>query len=154
MKYVRRAVKYFVQMAAVLVVVIGALMLTGWVSPDISVAFRQGWTSVGYIAAVLAAVSAVYPFFGYSKRTVAVPGEPSEHRDGILKAMDLRGYCLERENGGEMTFRLRSAVNRFARFYEDRITLTPVLGGFELEGLTRDLVRVAGTLDYSFRNHE
>ena len=40
------------------------------------------------------------------------------------------------------------------RLYEDRITLTPVLGGMELEGLTRDLVRVAGTLEYTFRNHD
>lgn len=154
MKYLRRAVKYFIQMTVVLVVIIGALMLTGWVSTDISVAFRQGWTSVGYIAAALAAVSAVYPYFGYSRRTVTVPGEPADLREPVLRALDFRGYRLEKEEDGTMAFRLRSGVARVARLWEDRITITPVLGGFELEGLTRDLVRVASSLENTFRNHD
>ena len=37
--------------------------------------------------------------------------------------------------------------------WEDTITLSPVLGGWEVEGLTRDLVRVIGSIESYFRNH-
>ena len=45
MKYLRRAVKYFIQMTFVVVIIMAALMLLGVVSPDINVAFRSGWKS-------------------------------------------------------------------------------------------------------------
>jgi len=37
--------------------------------------------------------------------------------------------------------------------WEDRITLTPVLGGFQAEGLSRDLVRVVSSIEHQFRSH-
>jgi hypothetical protein len=37
--------------------------------------------------------------------------------------------------------------------WEDRVTLTPVLGGFEAEGLSRDLVRVVSAIEHKFRNY-
>ena len=36
----------------------------------------------------------------------------------------------------------------------DTITLSPVLGGWQAEGLSRDLVRVVGSIQYYFRNRE
>ena len=47
MKYLRRALKYFLQICVLFVVIIGALMLTGLVSKDVAVAFQKGWTSIG-----------------------------------------------------------------------------------------------------------
>lgn len=148
MKYIRRAFKYFVQICLIFVVIIGALMLTGFVSKDVTVAFRNGWTSILYILGLFAVMSAVYPFFGYGKRNIRATGAPEELWPSVEEAMQQRGYKKADDlPDGSRRYVLRSPVNRAARLWEDGITLTPVLGGFEAEGLVRDLARVVMTLD-------
>ena len=153
MTYLRRALKYFVQACLIVTVILAVLMVSGLVSTDISVAFVHGWKSVWWILALFAVMSLAYPFFGYQKRKVHVEGDPALAKDGIIEALAPRGYALESEKDGVLTFRLSSPVNKAARMWEDRITLTPVLGGFEAEGLSRDLVRVVSSIEYHFRNH-
>ena len=137
MTYIRRALKYFIQTCLLLAIIIGILMLSGMVSKDISVAFTL-----------------VYPFFGYQKRKIHVNGDPALARDGIVEALKIRGYVPESEADGVLKFHLSSPVNRAFRFWEDTITLTPVLGGWEVEGLSRDLVRVVSSIEQYFRNRE
>ena len=153
MTYLRRALKYFIQICILFALIIGALMLSGMVSKDISVAFQHGWTSVWWILALFAAMSLAYPFFGYQKRKINVKGDPALARDGIVEALKIRGYVPESEQDGKLSFHLSSPVNRAFRMWEDRITLTPVLGGFEVEGLSRDLVRVVSSIEQYYRNH-
>ena len=151
MTYLRRALKYFIQTCLLLAIIIGILMLSGMVSKDVSVAFQHGWTSVWWILALFAAMSLAYPFFGYQKRKIQVKGDPALAKDGIVEALKIRGYVLDNEQDGVLTFKLASPVARAFRMWEDRITLTPVLGGFEAEGLSRDLVRVVSSIEYYFR---
>ena len=66
--------------------------------------------------------------------------------------MEERGYTLESENDGTMTFRSRSVLNRIFRLGEDRVTVTKTLGGFEVEGLARDIVRIVFALEYKLRD--
>lgn len=153
MTYLRRALKYFIQITLLVVVVIGILMAMGKVSKDITVAFQHGWTSVWWILGLFAVMALAYPYFGYQKRNIKVNGDPSLLRDGLVEALRPRGYELESEMDGVLTFRLSSPVNRLARLWEDRITLTPVLGGWEAEGHARDLVRVMSSIEQYFRNH-
>ena len=153
MTYLRRALKYFIQICLIFAIIIGALMLSGMVSKDISVAFQHGWTSVWWILALIAVMSLAYPFFGYQKRKINVKGDPADYKDGIVQALGARNYVLEDDREGELKFRLSSPVNRAARMWEDRITLTPVLGGYVAEGLARDLVRVVGAIEHAFRSH-
>ena len=154
MKYLRRALKYFLQICVLFVVIIGALMLTGMVSKDVAVAFQKGWTSIGYIAGIFLVMSFAYPFFGYGKRRIRAAGEPAEHRENILEAMDVRGYKLVSEKDGEYRFCLKSPVARFFRIFEDAVTITPVLGGFEAEGLIRDLARVVASIDHKINYND
>jgi hypothetical protein len=151
MTYLRRACKYFIQICILFGLIIGILMLSGMVSKDVSVAFQHGWTSVWWILGLFAAMSLAYPFFGYQKRKVRVAGDPALARDGIVEALKIRGYMLDDEKDGALSFKLASPVNRAFRMWEDRITLTPVLGGFEAEGLSRDLVRVVSSIEHHFR---
>ena len=153
MTYLRRALKYFIQITVILAVIIGVLMATGMVSKDVAVAFQHGWTSVWWILAAFAAMALVYPFFGYQKRLIRVNGDPALARDGLVEALKGRGYLLKSEADGVLKFHLSSPVNRAARMWEDTVTLTPVLGGFQVEGLSRDLVRVVGAIEHHFRNH-
>lgn len=154
MKHIRRSLKYFVQTTLIFVVIIGALMLLGFVSKDISVAFRNGWTSIYYIFGIFLLFSFIYPFFGYGKRSIRAQGEPSAHRAAIARAMEQRSYVLESEEEGVLKYHLASPVARAARLWEDTITLTPVLGGFEAEGLMRDLARVVMSIDRNINNYE
>jgi hypothetical protein len=154
MKYLRRALKYFLQICVLFVLIIGALMLSGLVSKDVAVAFQKGWTSIGYIAIIFLVMSFAYPFFGYGKRRIRANGEPAEHRKSILEAMDARGYKLVSEKDGEYRFCLKSPVSRFFRIFEDAITITPVLGGFEAEGLIRDLARVVASIDHKINYND
>ena len=152
MTHLRRALKYFIQTCLLLVIILAVLMLSGMVSKDISVAFQHGWTSVWWILALFAVMALVYPFFGYQKRQIHVKGDPALARDGIVEALQGRGYVLAGETDGVLKFHLTAPLNRAFRFWEDTITLTPVLGGWEAEGLSRDLVRVISSIEHHFRD--
>ena len=151
MTHLRRALKYFVQTCLLLAVILAVLMLSGMVSKDISVAFQHGWTSVWWILALFAVMALIYPFFGYQKRKIHVNGDPALAKDGIAEALRGRGYVLADETDGVLKFHLTAPLNRAFRMWEDTITLTPVLGGWEAEGLTRDLVRVVSSIEQYFR---
>jgi len=153
MKYLRRALKYFIRMAFLVVVIIGVLMAAGLVSSDINIAFRDGWRSVGMIAAILGGISLLYPYFGYASRGLAVGGEFGELRGPILEYMEQKGYVLEKEEGENLVFRLSSVAGRISRLWEDRVTFTREIAGFQVEGLNRDIVRLVGGLSYKLKGN-
>ena len=152
MKHLRRALKYFIQVCILFALIIVVLMLSGMVPKDISAAFQNGWKSVWFILGLFAVMALVYPFFGYQKRKIHVNGDPALARDGLVEALKIRGYVPESEKDGVLKFHLASPVNRIFRLWEDTITLAPVLGGWEVEGLSRDLVRVVSGIEQYFRN--
>jgi hypothetical protein len=151
MRYFVRAVKYFIYFSVLFAAIIAALVFAGVVKADISLMFRDGYRSLWQIALLFAFVSAFYPKFGFIKRSVLLNGEYSLLRGGIVEYMETRGYRLENEDGENLTFRLRSKFSALFKMFEDRITLTRKLGGFEVEGLTKDVVRIVGGLEYKFR---
>ena len=148
MTYIRRALKYFIQMTLIVTVIILVLMWAGVVSWDLNVAFQHGMKSVWWILAIFAVIS-----LSYQKRKINVKGDPALAKDGLVESMKSRGYVLADETDGILKFKLSAPLNRAARMWEDTITLSPILGGWEIEGLTRDLVRVIGSIEYYFRNH-
>ena len=154
MKHIRRALKYFIQVTLIFTVIIGVLMLSGLVSKDVTVAFREGWKSIGYIVGVFFVVSFAYPFMGYGKRNIRANGDPSEHRSAIDKAMQQRGYVLESDKDGVLRYHLASPGARIARLWEDTITIEPQLGGFQAEGLVRDRARVVMSIDRNINSYE
>ena len=154
MKYLVRAVKYFLYICSICAIALIILVLIKAVSPDINVMFRNGWKSVEIIAGMFAAVAPIYPLFGFGKRQVSVLGDYADLRGPVVEFMESRGYKLESENEEKMTFRSRSVVSRILRMCEDRITLEKVLGGFRMEGLSREIGRLVYGLEYKFRNPE
>ncbi len=152
MKYIVRAVKYFFYICVLVTIILLVLVLAHFVSSDINVMFKEGWRSVAKILLVFAGIAAIYPLFGYRKLLAGVLGDLGGLRDGVVKCMEERGYRLESEDGETMTFRSRSVLNRIFRVWEDRITVTKTLGGFEVEGLSRDVAHIVPALEYGFRN--
>ena len=153
--HLRRSLKYFIQITFIFIVIIGILMLTNMASKDINTAFRHGWQSVQLILAAFAVMSLIYPFFGYGKRQIHAAGDPAGHWKAIEETMDFRGYSPAGETpDGGRKFQLKNSVNRLTRLWEDTITINPVLGGFQAEGLNRDLVRVVMALDRKLNSND
>ena len=142
MRYFLRAVKYFIQMSIILALVIGILMLTGMVDKDIDKAFSQGWTSVGWIALMLAGFSALYPMLGYRKRTMDASKAGPDPLEKVQKALEEKGYLPEKQEGNKATFRSASTYMRITRLGEDRITAVIEGGTLTLEGAAKDLARI------------
>lgn len=151
MKYLVRAVKYFFYFAFIFILIMAVLVFLGLTKGDVGTMFRGGYKSLWQIALLFGVVAAFYPRFGFTTKKAVVAGEWSQIRQGVIGYMEDRGYKLEKEDGENLSFRLRSKVNAFFRMMEDRVTLTREVGGFEVEGLTKDVIRVCGGLEYKFR---
>ena len=147
MKYLRRAVKYFLSLVVIVTLLMVLLVAFKVVDGDISTMFVNGYDSLWQIALCLAALSAFYPRFGYSTRVAHIQGSDEEIIPGVISKMEQLGYELETRDGADMTFRRRSAVSRALKCWEDRITFTRSISGYDIEGLTRDLVRIVSLLE-------
>ena len=151
MKYLVRAIKYFAYLAIILCIFIVLLSVFGLVGHSLDEIFKDGSRSLLKIGGILVVFAALYPRLGFGTRKVFIPGAYGEIRGGVVDVMHDRGYVLEAEEGEDLKFRLQSPVMRVFRMLEDRITFTRTATGFDLEGPTKDLVRVANALEYRFR---
>ena len=90
-----------------------------------------------------------------SEGKIKAAGDPAEHWGAIEEILEGRGYVKAGETeDGSRRYHLSNPVNRAARLWEDTITLTPVLGGFQAEGLARDLARVVTSIDHKINRYE
>lgn len=155
MKYLKRSVKYFFYYVILLVIIIALLVAFKIVEADLSKMFVNGYDSLWQIALVFAAMAAAYPHFGFSKREVTIGGDNSEIIPGVKDVMEDHGYKLAEEDAdGNMKFRKRAPLTRMLKMGEDALTFTRTATGYEIEGITKDLVRVVSALEYKFRTEE
>jgi hypothetical protein len=152
MKYIVRALKYFVYITILMSLILAALVALGMVSGDINVMFRNGWKSIGMILLMFLLCALVYPRFGYVRRGARVLGSYAEVRDGVVSYMEDHGYKLDSEEGENLSFVFRSGLKRALRVWEDRITLERDVAGFYVEGPTKDVVKIVYGLEFKFRN--
>ena len=142
MKYIIRALKYYVKMAVLLALLLFVLSLFKIIDGNPETMFVNGKDSLWQIALLLLAFSAIYPRFSYCSRRLRLPGSDEEVIPKVKQEMAARGYGLESEEGGNMTFRLESLAGKISRSWEDRITLTREMTGFTLEGPAKDVIRI------------
>ena len=153
MRYFIRAVKYFIYFTLLFIVIMAILVLTGAAEGDISTMFKGGYSALWKIALIFAVISAIYPSVGFIRKEAMIPGSWEEDKDAIKAFMAGRGYTLESEDTGTMSFR-KKGTGRFTRMYEDRIVFTAKIGGVELEGMRKDVIRLAMGLERFFRREE
>ena len=146
MKYIIRSFKYFCYLLVLLTLIIGILVLSGFVEADLSAMFVNGYDSLWQIALIMLFFALIYPRFGFTRRTLRLYGSPEELRADILRVMENLGYRLESERDGACMFVRRSWLSRALKMWEDRISIAPSGAGLEIEGLTRDLPRIASAL--------
>ena len=154
MKYIVRSIKYFAYLGIILTIILVLLSLFGVIGSSLDEIFKDGADSLWKIAGILAVFAAIYPYLGFGKRQVIIPGAYSEIRDELVELMHQRGYILVSEDGDNPVFRLSSPASRITRMFEDRLTFTRTISGFTIEGPSKDLVRVAAAIETKFRIDE
>ena len=148
MKYIIRAVKYFFYFSLTCAVIVTVLVLIGAVEGNIDSIFEEGYRSVGKIAAFFAIVAALYPKLGFITRGIAVSSSWEEIRERTLEFMTERRYELESESAEKVTFRVKGLVGKLSKMYEDRLTMTRTIDGWQMEGLRKDALRLSNALEY------
>jgi hypothetical protein len=154
MKYIIRAIKYFIYFSLLTTVIITALVLIGAVEGNIDSIFNGGTEALWKIALFFAAVSAVYPKVGFITRDVPVDRDLSDIRGEVLTFFSDRRYELESETPEQMCFRLRGFGGKLSKMFEDRIILTRRPGGYDMEGLRKDVLRLASGFEHRFCSSE
>lgn len=148
MKYLVRSIKYFLYLIIILSLMILILVKMNLVEGNLSTMFVNGYDSLWQIALIMVVFSLVYPRFGYSKRSVRMPGETGEILPAVKRVMESKGYRLRGESGGEnMVFIKRAPIDRLFRQFEDAITFSRTAFGYEIEGRAKDVVRIVGSLE-------
>jgi hypothetical protein len=152
MKYIIRAIKYFFYFAFFATAIILALVFIGIVEADINAIFEHGYEDLWKIAAFFGIVAAVYPNLAFITRQINIEGERDTIKEDIKKFMLERRYDLESEDAEGMTFRVHGIAGKLSKMYEDRITIRWNAEGFTMEGLRKDLLRLAAGLETTFLN--
>lgn len=146
MKYLVRAIKYYLYLIIVLALVLAVLVAFNFAEGDISTMFVHGYDSLWQIALMLAALAALYPLMGYSSRDLSLPGSDEEVKPLVLKAMEAREYKLKSDDGQCIKFIKRSPLDRTVKMWEDTLTFTRTAGGYTVEGRTKDAVRAVSAV--------
>ena len=85
---------------------------------------------------------------GYSTRTAHIYGEPADVKARLDHVMDLHGYRLSKDLGEEgLCYVRRSGLSRALKMWEDTLTCRITAPGVEIEGPTKDLVRIVSGLE-------
>lgn len=99
-------------------------------------------------------IAAIYPGLTFVKKEVMIEGDFEDHRDKILKEFDDAGYEKTEEDPEKLTFRLKNRFTRFMRAYEDAVTITKGEAPLILSGNRKDILRLAGRIEYALRKEE
>ena len=148
MKYFIRAVKYFFYFAFLTTAIVLVLVATGMASGAINELFEGGYNALWKMAIFFAIVGAVYPKLGIISRKIYVQKSKDEIRDAAVEYMSERSYGFESETSDSITFRYRGTLGRLTRMYEDRIILTRTEDGYIMEGLRKDVMKLATGIEY------
>jgi len=142
-----RSIKYFITLALVVVLSLLVLVKMGLAEGDVSTMFVHGYDSLWQIAAIMAVFSFIYPRFGYTTRGANLKGETSDIRHAVDRVMEARGYRLKSVDGENMSFVKRSPFARILKVFQDELHFTRTISGYDIEGRTKDVVRIVGALE-------
>ena len=99
-------------------------------------------------------VAAVYPKVGFIRREVPLRRDWADIREETIGYFRDRRYILESEKGDTVTFRCKDIASRLSKMYEDRITLRITQEGYEMEGLRKDVLRLAAGWEHRLSPEE
>ena len=144
MKYVIRAIKYFVAFCVLYlgIVWLGLKSSNGmehsvWESVMMTMQTTRGLM----LAAAVVVLSALYPRFGFMSRRVEC--DMVEDREQLLKAFSLSGFALKEESDSRMVFRADNLARRIVMLFEDEIVVEQYAQWVEITGIRRGVANAA-----------
>ena len=147
MKYIIRSLKYFVYLTIILILFVAAIYLITAKGAPLESMLKDGYNSLWKMALIVLAFAAVYPSFGYGKRNLRAKGAADEIIPTIEKTMGEKGYILvSRDQQDNLVFRKASTLARITAMFEDKVYFTRNLGGYEMEGRLKEIVRLDSAL--------
>lgn len=153
MKYLIRSVKYFFYFAFLTSMILFALIFLGMADSNIESNFRGGSEAFWKMGVFFAAVAAAYPKLAFINRKLYIDPATDIQAETMAFFLDRR-YVLESRSEDTMTFRVKGAGARIIKMCEDRITITRTPEGYYMEGLRKDVLRLASGLEYKFQEPE
>jgi hypothetical protein len=144
MKYVIRAIKYFVAFCVLYlgIVWLGLKSSNGmehsvWESVMMTMQTTRGLM----LAAAVVVLSALYPRFGFMSRRVEC--DMVEDREQLLNAFSLSGFALKEESDARMVFRADNLARRIVMLFEDEIVVEQYAQWVEITGIRRGVANAA-----------
>lgn len=140
MKYVLRAVKFFIYESILLSIIIFAVVQLGLVEGgSLDSIFVDGGKSLLQIAVFMAVISAIYPRIRYGSLEISAPGPQEETLAVVKEVMEALEYKETLSSDGVTLWRKKSFAARLLKMTEDTITITKTLQGYTLEGHNKDI---------------
>lgn len=143
MKYVIRAVKYFL---AFCVLYVGVVYLSIMTSKGMDLSVWQyivaafATTKGKMLGAAVVVLSALYPRMGFMTRRVECDME--QERDYLLQMFAVAGFSLKEESEGRMVFRADNILSRLVMLFEDEITVEQYGQWIDITGIRRGVAKV------------
>jgi hypothetical protein len=138
--YLIRSLKYLLQSVLLLAALFALMYYTGsgnFSSPQDIVGSSRGYM----LLALVVALAATYPAFGYVNRPMR--GDIEADREKIVRAFHMGGYTLVHYHDGKLVFRTSSTFKRLINLGQDAVTVTRGEGGIVMSGLRKEVVKAA-----------
>ena len=143
MRYLIRAVKYFLAFCVLYVGVVWLSSLTQrgmdisvWDSISATMATERG----RMLALAVGALSAAYPFFGFIKRSVK--WDMATDADRLVEIFAAAGFALKEQGEGKMVFKANNILDRLVMLFEDEIVVEQQGEQITLSGIRRGVAKV------------
>ncbi|MCK9627149.1 MAG: hypothetical protein M0R37_00990 [Bacteroidales bacterium] len=149
-KYLIRVAKYLVYMAVVFFLIITIFALTsGQKEFNYESLFRAG-TGIQLLVFFIV-MSFAYPLVSFIKKRAYLNHPFAEEREKVLKVFENSNYIIVAQEATTITFRHKSPVTRLFRMYEDTIIVDFSDNPIILEGMRKDVFRLARSIEYATR---
>lgn len=152
--YFRRAVKYFIQLIVLFVILFSFMHLTGTAADNGDQSISQIlMTQRGLLLAIAVVVlSLLYPRFGFVSRTVQ-----GTDREQIIKAFAVSGFVPmsgSNDNPNEIVFHADNLSKKIFTLWEDKITVTINDKETVVSGIRKEVVKIEFRLKAFLQNDE
>lgn len=154
MRYIVRAIKYFVAFCVLYlgVVWLGLASQGGSMSVWESIVATMHTSRGLMLVVAVVLLSALYPRFGFMTRRVEC--DVIEDREQLLTAFSMAGFVLREECGGRMVFRGDNLVRRIFMLFEDEIVVEQREQWAEIKGNRRGVANAAYRLELYMENKQ
>ncbi|HPH80148.1 MAG TPA: hypothetical protein PLS02_05295 [Bacteroidales bacterium] len=149
--YLRRVAKYIVFYAIIILLM---LLIVYYTSDNRSSPFWEAMIPSDNrtkLIILIVAFSTIYPFLGFSRKEVYTNRFSEEDKEAATRIVSESGFILISDQDGKMVFKSKRITMRIFRVFEDKITLDYRDNPLTIEGMRRDIQRIASHLEHYFR---